>query len=226
MEGKVEAAWEQRCSLGQPEVSTVQGAGCPLSDRPRKGTQDAQPATAAGTSQRAGASARAGGGSQRRRRPLPRSLCPAARLPPPGARALGSFRRRALPRALRHLRQFPSGPGRHFLARLCGSLAAWLGSWERSFVRFGNGRVGTGGREGMGDGEEAGGAGAGAGIRVGSGSGAPAAPPRPRRRYPTPAPSHTPLPGLPSAAPATGANRSGAWEAGEASGLLWGLGAA
>ena len=56
----------------------------------------------------------------------PSSPRPAARLPQPGAGALGSFRRRrcrALPRALRHLRQFPSGPGRHFLA---ACVSRWL----------------------------------------------------------------------------------------------------
>lgn len=56
----------------------------------------------------------------------PSSPRPAARPPLLGAGALGSFRRRrcrALPRALRHLRQFPSGPGRHFLA---ACVARWL----------------------------------------------------------------------------------------------------
>nr|XP_035947705.1 uncharacterized protein LOC118535490 [Halichoerus grypus] len=74
--------------------------------------------------------ARRRGGSDGGSAHSPSSPCPAARLPQPGAGALGSFRRRrcrALPRALRHLRQFPSGPGRHFLAacvsrRLRGSV--------------------------------------------------------------------------------------------------------
>lgn len=107
----------------------MQAAGCPThTAHGRERTQVSQPLQRAPLrgreAVRARAGGQAGGGSQRRRRPLPRSLCPAARLPPPpGARALGSFRRRALPRALRHLRQFPSGPGRHFLA---ACVARWL----------------------------------------------------------------------------------------------------
>lgn len=70
--------------------------------------------------------ARRRGGSDGGGAHSPSSPRPAARLPQPGAGALGSFRRRrcrALPRALRHLRQFPSGPGRHFLA---ACVSRWL----------------------------------------------------------------------------------------------------
>lgn len=206
----------------------MQVAGCRLQAVPLIPPTEGNPGRPASHCSRhvsEGGSTRAG----RRRQPTAEAPTPPVPVPRRSSPAAGRPRARLFPppRAA-PCAPAPSaisvGPWPPFSRRLCGSLAAWLGSWERSFVRFGNGRVGTGAREEIREGEEAGGA--AARVGVGSRSGAPAAPPRPRRRYPTPAPSHTPLPGLPSAVPATGANRSRGWEAGEASGLLWGFGAA
>lgn len=69
---------------------------------------------------------------------------PRARRAPP---AVGRRRARLFPPRAAPCAPAPSvisvGPWPPFSRRLCVWLAAWLGSCERSFVRFGNGRVGN-----------------------------------------------------------------------------------
>lgn len=99
---------------------SVQNAGSRRALQQQAGAQRAE-----GEGRRA-PSARRRGGSDGGGAHSPSSPRPAALLPQPGAGALGSFRHRrcrALPCALRHLRQFPSGPGRHFLA---ACVSRWL----------------------------------------------------------------------------------------------------
>lgn len=135
---------------------------------------------------------------RRRRRPLP--LVPAPRRSPPaaGRRRARLFPPPPLPRAA-PCAPTPSaisvGPWPPFSSRLCVSLAAWLGSCERSFVRFGNGRVCNGAGKEVCE--------RGFGPSFGPVRGRPETLRRPLPglgcRYPTPAPSHTPLPSLPPA---------------------------
>lgn len=118
---------------------------------PPKGVETRTPLSAAAGQVPEGGRRRAEGGRRsearrrrRRRRPLP--LVPAPRRSPPaaGRRRARLFPPPPLPRAA-PCASAPSaisvGPQPPFSRRLCGSLAAWLGSCERSFVRFGNGRV-------------------------------------------------------------------------------------
>ena len=83
---------------------------------------------------------------RRRLRPLPLFLAPRRSPPAAGRRRARLFPPPPLPRAA-PCAPAPSaisvGPWPPFSLRLCVSPAAWLGSCERSFVRFGNGRVGN-----------------------------------------------------------------------------------
>ena len=144
----MEAAWGQSCgpvtTLPRSKAVGVEGWAVSHPQRPRRATGTSErnvqkkPSTPRCTAARPGPERGGRRASCARQRVggdggcahSPSSSRPAARRPQPGAGALGSFRRRrcrALPRALRHLRQFPSGPGRHFLSacvsrRLRGSV--------------------------------------------------------------------------------------------------------
>lgn len=150
---------------------------------------------------------------RRRWNPHPPRPEPAARLPQPGAGALGSFRRRrcrALPRTLRHLRQFPSGPGRHFLA---ACVSRWLrGSVlvSEAFVRFGNGRVCKGASEEVCERE--------VGLFFGPVRGRPRNPPAAPPRAGLPLPNRRPIAHTPPFAFPAGSGRENGEKAGSAAG--------